>query len=190
MKKKIIIRSIIATAILVGVSLTSVVGYQSAESNFNDSPLFNVRTLRAIKKDSNDATCNYIGKGELINLYFREVNLRIENILFNAINSMSDITFTRFVNFIIYHLNNGVNSQDVFHALKKIKDKPKMVRDDIILESYDSPQFPTGDVFLCTMGGVWGPGCYIWEIIDTIITIILLIPLFFYTLFCNINLKC
>ena len=49
MKKKIIIGSIIAVAILVGVSLTSVVGYKRVESDFRESPLFNVRSERAIE---------------------------------------------------------------------------------------------------------------------------------------------
>jgi len=61
MNKKILIGSIIAVAILVGVSLTSVVGYQSVESNFKESPLFNVRSNRAIEKDGSIVTYNYIG---------------------------------------------------------------------------------------------------------------------------------
>jgi hypothetical protein len=195
MKKKILIGSIIAVAIIVGVSLTSVVGYQSVESNFKESPLFNVRSGRAIEKESNDVTCDYVGKGKLTNFYVQEVDVKTKNILYNAFNGVSDTTFTRFANLIIYHLQNrdkqkDISSQDILHTLKKIKDNPKILRDYNIIEFNEFPQFRTGDVFLCTIGGIWGPGCYIWEIIDTIITILLLLPVYFYTLFCNINLDC
>jgi len=68
MTKKILIVSIIAVAILIGVSLTSVVGYQSVKSNYGESPLFNVRSARAIERKNDNLTYNYIGRGEDINL--------------------------------------------------------------------------------------------------------------------------
>ena len=50
--KKILLGSIIAVAVLIGVSFTSVVGYSSVKSNSAiNSPLFNVRTNRAIDKE-------------------------------------------------------------------------------------------------------------------------------------------
>ncbi|MCJ7698445.1 MAG: hypothetical protein MUO73_08980 [Thermoplasmata archaeon] len=57
--------SIIAVVLLVLGSLTNVVGYQSVKSTvLSDSPLFSVRTKRAINQVGGDTlTFNYLGKG-------------------------------------------------------------------------------------------------------------------------------
>jgi len=68
MNKKILIGSIIAVAILILVSFTSVVGYRRVESNVKDSPLFNIRSSRAVDKEGKDFTTDYVGKGEEINI--------------------------------------------------------------------------------------------------------------------------
>ena len=65
MNKKIIIASIIIVAILVGVSLTSVVGYQSVESNFWESPLFNVRSNLVIDNENKVLNREYLKKGKI-----------------------------------------------------------------------------------------------------------------------------
>jgi len=56
MNKKILIGSIIADVILVMVSFTGVVGYQTTKSStiVKASPLFTVRSCRAIDEDSKD----------------------------------------------------------------------------------------------------------------------------------------
>ena len=65
MNKKILISSIIAVAILILVSFTGVVGYQTTQSSTmaRASPLFAVRSSRAIDEESKDIVCDYIGKG-------------------------------------------------------------------------------------------------------------------------------
>jgi len=69
MNKKILIGSIIAVVILVLVSFTGVVGYQTTKSTIaRASPLFSVRSSRAIDEESRDLTCDYIGKGEEITI--------------------------------------------------------------------------------------------------------------------------
>ncbi len=56
MNKKILIGSIIAVAILILVSFTGVVGYQTTKSSTiaKASPLFTVRSSRAIDEESED----------------------------------------------------------------------------------------------------------------------------------------
>ena len=70
MNKKILLGSIIAVVILVLVSFTGVVGYQSAKSSTiaRASPLFSVRSKRAIDRESKDLTSDYIGKGEEVTI--------------------------------------------------------------------------------------------------------------------------
>ena len=59
MNNKILIGSIIAVVILVLVSFTGVVGYQTTKFSTiaKASPLFSVRTQRAIDKESRGLTC-------------------------------------------------------------------------------------------------------------------------------------
>ena len=64
MINKILIGSVIAVAILIGVSFTSVVGYNRVASDVKASPLFTVRSSRAIDEDSKDIACDYVGKGK------------------------------------------------------------------------------------------------------------------------------
>jgi hypothetical protein len=60
MNNKILTGSIIAVAILILVSFTSVVGYSSVESDGKSSPLFNVRSSRAIDKNGKVFTTDYV----------------------------------------------------------------------------------------------------------------------------------
>jgi len=48
MNKKILLGSILSVAILILVSFTSVLGYNSVDSDVKASPLFNIRSSRAI----------------------------------------------------------------------------------------------------------------------------------------------
>ena len=103
MKKKILIGSIIAICILIGVSFTSVVGYNSGASDVKASPLFNIRSNRAIQNDSSDFTCEYVGKGEDINLPIpdRDGNGDLFQKIINVISKMEFInTGSIFLNII------------------------------------------------------------------------------------------
>ena len=65
MKTKIILGSIGAVVILILVSFTNVVGIQSTTSRtVNQSPLFNIRTQKAINQESKPILIShYLGKG-------------------------------------------------------------------------------------------------------------------------------
>ena len=78
MEKKILLGSIIAVVILVLVSFTGVVGYQTTKSSTiaRASPLFSVRSQRAIDEESKDLTCDYVGKGEAVSFPLPTLNSR------------------------------------------------------------------------------------------------------------------
>ena len=61
MRKKLLLGSIIAVVILILVSFTGVVGYQTTKSSTiaRASPLFSVRSKRAIDEEIKDLTCDY-----------------------------------------------------------------------------------------------------------------------------------
>ena len=63
-KRILIVGSICAVAILIGVSFTSVVGYSAVRTKMLESPLYNIRTNRAIENSEDVTTCDFIGKGD------------------------------------------------------------------------------------------------------------------------------
>jgi hypothetical protein len=113
MNKKILIGSIIAGTILIGVSFTSVVGYQrdSSATIFETSPLFTIRTTRAVGEEHKVLTCTYAQDGTL--LPFPEQNEKTVLIrkFIDNIRNMDDETFEKFFASIINHKqkNNRLN---------------------------------------------------------------------------------
>jgi len=110
MRKKLIFGSIIAVAILVGVSLTSVVGYQSVKSNnITSSPLFDVRTNEAVSTEKINIIREYIGKGKETRELFSNINdnrISIQKII-ELIQGMDDSEIEQLMNLIDRHyLNN------------------------------------------------------------------------------------
>ncbi len=139
----IIIGSIIAVAILIGVSFTSVVGYQSTSRTITEiSPLFTVRSSRALDIDSKDLSFNYVGKGEATKIYLPERNDRIESVdnLINFIKRMDDKSLQRFTYLIMYYLHNNEDTQEFYYeeilqSLKELKDNPDIINQYMTEES-------------------------------------------------------
>ena len=139
MNKKILIGSIIAVVILILVSFTGVVGYQTTKSSAiaRASPLFSVRSSRAIDEESKEFTCDYVGKGEDTKLSFLISNSRNTQIkrIIDKINGMDDKTFTKFVKLFVYQLNNknkmkDINNNAIIDELFQIKANPKLLKND------------------------------------------------------------
>ncbi len=103
MNKKILMGSIIAIVILILVSFTGVVGYQTTKSSTiaKTSPLFTVRSSRAIDIESKDFTCDYVGKGVVtnINIPSRDNGTILIQKVFELISKMDDREFNEFIDF-------------------------------------------------------------------------------------------
>jgi len=116
MKKKILIGSIIAVVILVLVSFTGVFGYQTTKSFTiaRASPLFSIRTSRAIDKESKDLTCDYVGKGEEINIPLPKLDYRKEllHMFIEKIIRMDDTSFDKFIGLAVISLQKEHNIKD------------------------------------------------------------------------------
>ncbi|UCF13417.1 MAG: hypothetical protein JSW06_03950 [Thermoplasmatales archaeon] len=100
MNKKILLCSIVSVVILILVSFTSVIGYRSIESDVKVSPLFNIRSSKAIGKESKDLTSDYVGKGKenILSIPKRDSETsRIQKII-DMICKMDDKTFNKFIN--------------------------------------------------------------------------------------------
>jgi len=93
------------------------------------SPLFTVRSNRAIDEESKDFTCDYVGKGEVNNIYLPKGNDRTDSVdtLINVIKRMDDKSLQRFAYFIKYRLQQtdstpDFDSKDIFQLLKQLRD--------------------------------------------------------------------
>ena len=164
MEKRILIGSIIAVAILVLVSFTGVVGYQTAKSSTvaKASPLFTVRSSRAINEDSKDIACDYVGKDKGIDILIPKREGRIELIqkVIDSINKMDDKTFNKFVSLIFSRIKqNSIDDEEIVIVLNQAKNNQEINETAVSLPSWNDP---------CTIGA-WFPGCWIINIFITIV---------------------
>ena len=201
MNKKILIGSIIAVVILVLVSFTGVVGYQTTKSSTiaRASPLFSVRSSRAIDGKSKEFTCDYIGKGETTllaipkkhqyDMLISKFNHRFKN--------MDDEEFDRFIiNYITniakdYKLDkNGIGL--LVDIIKSSRYNPNIVKyilnpnnkTQIDHNTIKEPDWLPGLCLLlyfvsfiqkvthkhdCTINDIWLPGCIPINILEIIL---------------------
>ena len=169
MKKKILIGSIIAIIILILVSFTGVVGYHTTKSNVRASPLFNIRTSRAIDEESKDITCDYVGKGEETSIHLSSRMKRTERVqkVISIIGKMDGKAFSKFIGRIILHLKSKEQMADtetsyVIQALHNIRENPN---DKKYYDTENNPIDETVEYVSCR----WFPGCYIFIIIRDIV---------------------
>ncbi len=179
MNRKILIGSIIAVAILIGVSFTSVVGYRSGASDVKASPLFNIRSSRVIDEESEELSCNYIGRGEesILSIPKRFDNIELVQKFIDNIRTMDDKTFNKFLYQLITQIQKrtdikNVNINELIIAIHQIRNNPdKIITDnsDYSPFTYNKDWFPT----IC-----WFPGCiiliFIYLIFAVIITLIII----------------
>ena len=191
MNNKILLGSIIAVVILVLVSFTGVVGYQTTKSSTiaKASPLFTIRSSGAIDEESKDLSCDYVGKGVVTNIYLPKGNDRTDSVdaLINVIKRMDDKSLQRFAYFITYRLHQTdelqqYDSEDIFQSLKQLRDNP----DNVIL--YTEKETEETFYLTCTCPSI-GIGPILYCLIFTLLMIpvmiilfILDIPLMIYTI--------
>ena len=173
MNRKIIIGSIIAVAILIGISLTSVVGYRGVDSNVKDSPLFNIRTSRATGKISGDFTCNYDKNKKCALLCPLENNRAIlfRKVIDN-ICKMDDNTYNKFISSVIKYTQEdnsfkSLNPDDINEAFFQLRN------DDISIIVCDNNKNTKPATMMPTMCYTCPRFCYFEEFIKMIIEKIL-----------------
>jgi hypothetical protein len=145
MNNKILMGSIIAVSLLIGVSFTSVVGVNSVESDVKISPLFNIRSRRAINQDGKGFTTDYVGKGEEIIIPLSDRN-NIEVFIvkiIDRISKMDDKTINKFIFFAINKIKHSNNSDQMYidellTALPQIRENPKELDNFIYTDTNNS----------------------------------------------------
>ncbi|GAI06021.1 unnamed protein product, partial [marine sediment metagenome] len=101
--------------IIVLVSFTTVVGFQSVKSTSAiNSPLFSVRSKRTIDEDSKDLACDYIGKGKPTPIMTTKGDSRTALLqkVANVIKRMDDKTFNCFLDLVTNRLQQKPNVND------------------------------------------------------------------------------
>ena len=181
MNKKILIGNIIAVVILVLVSFTGVVGYQTTKSSTiaRASPLFSVRSKRAIDRDSRDLACDYVGKGEVNKILLPSPDGRITLIrkFIDKIAMMDDKTFIWFLSSILnrINLNDRIRDENFIEfmlSLQYLKNNPEDMKEylfNINSEPDDRYIFERQDY---TLSGEWIPRCLIEFIFFILLDII------------------
>ncbi|UCF13424.1 MAG: hypothetical protein JSW06_03985 [Thermoplasmatales archaeon] len=170
MNKKILVGSIIAVVILILVSFTSVVGYDSVKSTSAiNSPLFGIRTKRAIGQGQEDITTDYLGHGEQTNIQFSSRMKKIEQIqkAIGIISKMSDRAFSKIVVRVVLKLKyqeklDAKETSEALQILNNIMRKPNDIKH---YDTNNNPKPETGWYISCD----WFPGCNILDIIIKIL---------------------
>ncbi|UCF11826.1 MAG: hypothetical protein JSW06_07195 [Thermoplasmatales archaeon] len=141
MNKKILLGSIIAVTILIGVSFTSVIGYDSVKSSSAlNSPLFNVRTSRALDKESKDISTDYLGHGEETNIQLKGRIQRAEQVqkVVDIISKMDDRALIKYFGRIINQKQmTDEETSDLLQALHYI------IENSNDMKYYDTENSPT-----------------------------------------------
>ncbi len=149
MNKKIFIGSIIAVAVLILVSFTSVVGYRRLTSDVKASPLFNIRSSRAIDEERDDLTCEYVGKEEekLIPIPIREYRQESYQKMLKIISNLNEEEINRLIELVI-------SKKNIFND---------ELTDNILPNRY-------------TINGEWILGCFLKDIVLFIYIILMISP--------------
>ena len=114
MNNKILIGSIIAVTTLIGVSFTSVVGYRSGASDVKASPLFNIRSSRAIDEESEEVSINYLGKGNRINIHLPVKDNKVI-LLDRFVNNLSEL--------MIQYIYSKLESYFLFKMIEELENE-------------------------------------------------------------------
>jgi hypothetical protein len=158
MNNKILIGSITAICILLGVSFTSVVGYRSVASEVKSSPLFNIRSSRAIDDENEDFSCEYVGKGEenILRIPNRKYDTALIKKVFDRICKMEDEVLEKYISSII----NYAYKDKRFNV-----ENPDKIREALYLLRYNDKPIPIFDYDIkyksrCDTGYVTGGCCF------------------------------
>jgi len=179
MKKNLLIGSIISVTILILVSFTSVVGYRSGASDVKASPLFNIRSSRAIDEESVDLSCAYVGKGDNINLLIPKLDSNTASIneVIVRISKMDDETLIRFITLLINKIYYGsefkdANIDEIINSFLIIKNNPVLFKKKFVDDKKDNAPYKTitysetiptycSDIDCISVRWDWKPGCAI-----------------------------
>ena len=118
--------------VIITTSFAAAVGFQTVKSNSAiNSPLFVVRSKRAVDEENKVLNCKYVGKGITLPFPRRDDKAIMVQKVIDRISKMDDKKLERFIAFIINHARkdyrfNGVNPDRIREAFNMLRysDKP------------------------------------------------------------------
>ena len=132
MNKKIVIGSVMAVILLILVSFTNVVGFKNYESNSKiNSPLFGIRTKKAIDEERIDLTCDYLDKGKESDIHLpdRDSNSYYIRKIIKKISNMNDKSILLSVQQMYQTFQDKLEDNEKYHnlifELSQIKNNPE-----------------------------------------------------------------
>jgi hypothetical protein len=161
MKKKILLGSIFAVVILIFLSFNNVVGYRNSNINLvHSSPLFDIRTNRAIEQDINPYFNDYIGKGEENKIYF-PVRDNEKELLYKYIEVISQMDKKAFNNLKTTVISQVYKDEElrelgilnVLLAINLMRMYPDEIKGYIQSEGEVRPQFIIFTLIMCIILG-------------------------------------
>ncbi len=169
-KKPLIGVSICAVVLLVLGSLSNVVGYQSAKSSVNDSPLFQTRTQRATNQKQNGITSRFLGMGEgnLLQFQIRDNTTGQLKKAIDIISNMDEKTFAQFTEVCIQRARQDKSLKDmassnIVNTLYILKTKSVPIINPFTNKNNQYTE-ASGMGTIC----YWFPGCIYWLIMCTL----------------------
>jgi len=174
MKMKILFGGIGAVALLVLVSFTNVVNVQSTRSDsITDSPLYSIRTQKAINKESKTIlTLNYLGKGfNELSFSLRDNRTTLIRRAIEIIEKMDEKSISTFITMNIGNQRKIISNLEIYNAINQLKRNPDILTNyvDYINDNEPKPFTFAGP------GCEWRPGGLLIEIILLFINIIFFI---------------
>ena len=110
-------------------------GYSSVKSDLKVSPLFNIRTSRAIDKESKDFIYDYIrmGKESILSIPNRDGLVVVEQQLIEVLYKIKEKRFDRIIDLIIKYIHQREDFQefeekDIFQFLNQLKSNPDKIK--------------------------------------------------------------
>jgi len=172
MNNKILLGSIIAVVILVLVSFTGVVGYQTTKSSTigRASPLFSVRSKRAIDEESKDIACDYVGKGEESVLSIPRLDTK-RALLMDRISRMDDKSYNMLLAQTINYLTirnqlKDKNIGKIITSIHHLRNNPEQIKEYLIIPSRENDNRNIVEWQDYTLYSEWMPRCLIEFILD------------------------
>jgi len=200
MNKKILLGSIIAVVILVLVSFTGVVGYQTTKSSTiaKTSPLFSVRSSRAIDEERKEFTCDYVGKGEenfLSIPKWNDTTIEMQKAI-EIISKMEGKLFNKFIVLVIKQMQKDnrktdKNAHEIIRALKQLRSKSNI---DLVKKHIDKEKeytiVPENTCGYDLAVYNWIPGAFLVAIMTAIMVIIIAMGFMIFTLLVSCIFNC
>jgi len=163
MNKKLLLTGCIgAVVIIVLASFTTVVGFQTVKSNsVKASPLFSIRTKRAINEQQDTLNCDYVGKGKptLITIPKRDNRIELIQRFIDSFSRMDNERFNRLIDFVTNRLQykNGINDEtcsEIVTLLEQLRNEPMKPENYRIFQKTNSDNgYNTYSITYCS-GGV------------------------------------